>query len=54
VGWHADPLARVLVQSPTPPFAGAVDASHSEDAIIVLNTKDDVVNEVTVNPVIAE
>ena len=28
VGWHVDPLARVLVQSPTLPFAGAVDASH--------------------------
>ena len=28
VGWHVDPLARVLVQSPTPPFVGGVDASH--------------------------
>ena len=28
VGWHVDPLARVLVQSPTAPFVGAVDASH--------------------------
>ena len=28
VGWHVDPLARELVQSPTPPFVGAVDASH--------------------------
>ena len=27
-GWHVVPLARVLVQSPTPPFAGAVDSSH--------------------------
>ena len=28
VGWHVDPLARELVQSPTPPFVGAADASH--------------------------
>ena len=28
VGWHVDPLARELVQSPAPPFVGAVDASH--------------------------
>ena len=28
VGWHVDPLARELVQSPTPPFVGAPDASH--------------------------
>ena len=28
VGWHVDPLANELVQSPTPPFVGAVDASH--------------------------
>ena len=28
VGWHVDPLAIELVQSPTPPFVGAVDASH--------------------------
>ena len=28
VGWHVEPLARELVQSPTPPFAGAVEASH--------------------------
>mmetsp|Transcript_9768 Transcript_9768/g.44500 ORF Transcript_9768/g.44500 Transcript_9768/m.44500 type:complete len:153 (+) Transcript_9768:96-554(+) len=28
VGWHVDPLASELVQSPTPPFIGAVDASH--------------------------
>ena len=27
-GWHVEPLARELVQSPTPPFVGAVDASH--------------------------
>mmetsp|Transcript_3951 Transcript_3951/g.13734 ORF Transcript_3951/g.13734 Transcript_3951/m.13734 type:complete len:110 (-) Transcript_3951:1700-2029(-) len=28
VGWHVAPLARVLVQSPTAPFVGGVDASH--------------------------
>ena len=28
VGWHVDPLARELEQSPAPPFAGAEDASH--------------------------
>ena len=28
VGWHVEPLARELVQSPTPPFVGATDASH--------------------------
>ena len=28
VGWHVVPLARELVQSPTPPFVGASDASH--------------------------
>ena len=28
VGWHVDPLARELVQSPAPPFVGAVDASQ--------------------------
>ena len=29
VGWHVDPLAREPVQSPTPPFVGAADASHA-------------------------
>ena len=29
VGWHVDPLASELVQSPAPPFAGAADASHA-------------------------
>ena len=29
VGWHVDPNASELVQSPTPPFKGAVDASQS-------------------------
>ena len=28
IGWHADPDARVAVQSPTPPLAGALLASH--------------------------
>ena len=28
VGWHEDPLANELVQLPTAPFVGAVDASH--------------------------
>ena len=28
VGWHVDPLARELVQSPAPPFVGAAEASH--------------------------
>ena len=28
VGWQVDPLAKELVQSPTPPFVGAADASH--------------------------
>ena len=30
VGWHVDPLARELVQSPAPPFVGAADASHGD------------------------
>jgi hypothetical protein len=34
VGWHVDPLANELVQSPTPPFVGAVDASQDK-----LNTR---------------
>ena len=55
VGWHVDPLARELVQSPATPLAMAPDASHgSNGAIIVLNTKEDDVNEVTVSPVIVE
>ena len=33
VGWHVDPLASELVQLPTPPFAGAVDASHGESDV---------------------
>ena len=28
VGWHDDPLANELMQSPTSPFAGAVDTSQ--------------------------
>ena len=28
MGWHVDPLARVFVQSPAPPFVGAADASQ--------------------------
>ena len=28
VGWHVDPLARELPQSPAPPFVGTVDASQ--------------------------
>ena len=31
VGWHVEPLARELVQSPTPPFVGAADASHVDE-----------------------
>ena len=27
-GWHVDPLARELVQLPTAPYLGAVDASQ--------------------------
>ena len=34
VGWHVEPLARVLVQLPTPPLAGAVDASQSSAEVI--------------------
>ena len=30
VGWQVDPLARELVQLPTAPFVGAVDASHGD------------------------
>ena len=30
VGWHVDPLARELVQSPAAPFVGAADASHGD------------------------
>ena len=33
VGWHVDPLARELIQLPTAPFAGAVDASHGESDV---------------------
>ena len=29
VGWHVDPDANELVQSPTPPLVGAADASHA-------------------------
>ena len=29
VGWHVDPDANELVQDPTPPLVGAVDASQS-------------------------
>jgi|OM-RGC.v1.030765263 hypothetical protein len=29
VGWHVDPDANELVQDPTPPLVGAVDASHA-------------------------
>ena len=29
VGWHVDPDANELVHVPTPPLAGAVDASHA-------------------------
>ena len=28
VGWHVEPLARELVQSPTPPFVGGADAEQ--------------------------
>ena len=28
VGWHIKPLARELVQLPTPPLVGAMEASH--------------------------
>ena len=28
VGWHVEPLARELVQSPAAPFVGAADASQ--------------------------
>jgi hypothetical protein len=28
VGWHVDPLARLLVQVPTLPCVGSADASH--------------------------
>ena len=28
LGWHVEPLARELVQSPMPPVVGAADASH--------------------------
>ena len=28
MGVHDEPLAKELVQSPTPPFVGAADASH--------------------------
>ena len=28
VGWQIKPLARELVQLPTPPLVGAVEASH--------------------------
>ena len=28
VGWQVEPDAKLLVQSPAPPFDGAADASH--------------------------
>ena len=31
VGWHVDPGASELVQSPTPPFAGAAEASQGSE-----------------------
>ena len=36
VGWHVDPLARELVHVPTPPFAGAADASQKGAGTITL------------------
>ena len=36
VGWHVEPLARELVQSPTLPFDGAVDASHGFAVLIAI------------------
>jgi len=35
VGWHVEPLASVLAQSPTPPFVGAEEASHGAYLIVV-------------------
>jgi len=32
VGWHIKPLARELVQLPTPPLVGAMEASHGYTA----------------------
>ena len=51
-----EPCTSVEVHpEPGAPFAMAPDASHgSGGAIIVLNTKEDDVNEVTVRPVIVE
>ena len=34
VGWHVDPLASELVQSPAPPFDGVVDASHVVASVV--------------------
>jgi len=31
VGWHVDPLANELVQSPISPFKGAIEASHARE-----------------------
>ena len=48
VGWHLDPLARVLVQLPTAPLVGATDASHefaSHVAAVVVPAVQDVVPE---------
>jgi len=42
VGWHVDPLARELVQSPAPPFVGAADASHVEDEVQMFPPKETV------------
>jgi hypothetical protein len=48
VGWHLDPLARVLVQLPTAPLVGATDASHefaSHVAAVVIPAVQEVVPE---------
>ena len=52
VGWQVDPLAREPVQSPTPPFVGAADASHGlreQVALVSTRSKHDDVPE-TVYP----
>ena len=54
-GVQDDPCARVEVQpEPGAPLSMAPDASKTGGAIIVLNTTEDDVNEVTVSPVILE
>jgi hypothetical protein len=55
VGWHVDPLARELVQSPAPPFVGAADASQKGTGTITLiSMLEDEIELKTVTPETSE